>query len=188
MKKHILFRGVLFACVTFALVSALDTAKNNVAAQASAAIKPALDSVTSDKLLRHIKTLASDEFEGRAPGTRGEELTVNYLIEQFKQFGLKAGNPDGTYIQKVPLVGITSESATSFAVGGNKIDLRSPDNYVTDSLRPIPEVTVKDSKIMFVGYGIVAPEYGWDDYKGATVRGKTLLILSGEPQIPDPKD
>jgi hypothetical protein len=73
------WRVVLFACVTFALACAPDAAKNNVAPGASAEIKPALDSVTSDKLLRHIKTLASDEFEGRAPGTKGEELTVNYL-------------------------------------------------------------------------------------------------------------
>jgi Zn-dependent M28 family amino/carboxypeptidase len=151
-------------------------------------VKAALETITSENLLRHIKILASDEFEGRAPGTRGEELTVNYLIEQFKLFGLKAGNPDGTYIQKVPLVGITSGSAGSFAVGGKKIDIRSPDDYVAISLRSIPEVTAKDSGIVFVGYGIVAPEYGWDDYKGATVRGKTLLMLSGEPQIPDPND
>src|SRR5499427_10497131 len=105
MKKHILFRGVLFACMTFSLACATNTANNSVAPEASAEIKPALDSVTSDKLLRHIKTLASDEFEGRAPGTKGEELTVNYLTEQFKKLGLKPGNPDGTYVQKVPLVG-----------------------------------------------------------------------------------
>src|SRR5215470_19452612 len=99
MKKHILFRGVLIACVTFSLACATDTAKNNVAPEASAEIKPALDSVTSDKLLRHIKTLASDEFEGRAPGTKGEDLTVGYLTEQFKRLGLKPGNPDCSMCQ-----------------------------------------------------------------------------------------
>ena len=116
MNKHLLFRGVLFTCVTFALACAPDTAKNNVAPEASAEIKPALDSVTSDKLLRHIKTLASDEFEGRAPGTKGEELTVNYLTEQFKRLGLKPGNPDGSYVQKVPLVGYTPQPSASTAL------------------------------------------------------------------------
>jgi len=151
-------------------------------------VNAALETITSEDLLRHVKILASDEFEGRAPGTKGEELTVNYLVEQFKQFGLKAGNSDGTYIQKVPLVGITSESAASFAVGGKKIDLRSPGDYVAISPEFTPEVTMNDSDIVFVGYGIVAPEYGWDDYKGAAMRGKTLLMLSGEPEIQDPGD
>jgi hypothetical protein len=148
----------------------------------------ALETVTSEALLRHIKTLASDEFEGRAPGTRGEDLTVNYLIEQFKQFGLKAGNHDGAYIQKVPLVGIMAQPTASFAAGGKMIDLKFPDDYVAVSPRFVPEVAVNDSRMVFVGHGIVAPEYGWDDYKGADVKGKTILMLSGEPQIPDPSD
>jgi Zn-dependent M28 family amino/carboxypeptidase len=189
MRRSIIFVGL---SVALAAVTMARTIARQQGSEGRLSLPPeiqaALETVTSEDLLRHIKVLASDEFEGRAPGTRGEELTVNYLIEQFKQFGLKAGNPDGTYIQKVPLVGITSGSAGSFAVGGKKIDIRSPDDYVAISLRFIPEVTVNDSEIMFVGYGIVAPEYGWDDYKGATVRGKTLLMLSGEPQIPDPND
>ncbi|HMG33448.1 MAG TPA: M28 family peptidase [Blastocatellia bacterium] len=151
-------------------------------------VKAALQTITSEDLLQHIKILASDEFEGRTPGTKGEQLTVNYLVDKFKHFGLKAGNTDGTYIQKVPLVGITSESTASFAVGRKKIDLRSPDDYVVISPRFTPEVTVKDSDIVFVGYGIVAPEYGWDDYKGTVMSGKTLLMLSGEPDIQDPAD
>src|SRR5262247_1620384 len=187
MKKHILFRGVLFACVTFALVSALDTAKNNVAAQASAAIKPALDSVTSDKLLRHIKTLASDEFEGRAPGTKGEELTVNYLTEQFKRLGLKPGNPDGSYTQKVPLVGYTPQPSASFTIGGKQMPLANED-YLARSPRFTPETRVENSDVVFVGYGVFAPEYGWDDFKGVDVTGKTIVFLINDPAIPDPQD
>src|SRR5262245_30039517 len=102
MKKHILFRGALIACVTFALACATDTAKNNGVPAAPAEIRAALDSVTSDDLLRHIKTLASDEYEGRAPGTKGEELTVNYLTGEFKRMGLKSVNPDGSDDHKLP--------------------------------------------------------------------------------------
>ncbi|MCI0388416.1 MAG: M28 family peptidase [Acidobacteria bacterium] len=151
-------------------------------------MQAALAYITSEELLRHVKVLASDQFEGRAPGTRGEELTVNYLIEQFKQFGLKPGNPDGTYIQQVPLVGITSQPAASFVAGGKPLALRFPEDYVAISSWPVPEITVKDADIVFAGYGIVAPEYGWDDYKETDVRGKALLMLLGEPQVPDPND
>ena len=155
---------------------------------ASPEMQAALASITSEDLLRHVKALASDQFEGRAPGSRGEDLTVNYLIEQFKQFGLKPGNPDGTYIQQAPLVGIKSQANASFVAGGEPLSLRFPEDYAAFSPRPAPEVAVNDADILFAGYGIVAPEYGWDDYKGTDVRGKTLLMMLGEPQVPDPND
>src|ERR1051326_6894197 len=72
-------------------------------------LKPALDVITPDALLAHIKTLASDEFEGRAPGSKGEELSIKYIADQFREIGLKPGNPDGTYLQEVPLAGIKSD-------------------------------------------------------------------------------
>src|SRR5450631_2479498 len=78
----------------------------------------AVDSIKADNLLKHIKVLASDEFEGRAPGSNGEELSVKYIYEQFKALGLKPGNPNGTYTQEVPLAGITSTPTASFTVGG----------------------------------------------------------------------
>ena len=148
----------------------------------------ALASITGEELLRHVKVLSSDQFEGRAPGTRGEELTVNYLIEQFKKFGLKPGNPDGSYFQRTPLIGIKSRAAASFVAGGRPLALRFPEDYAAYSPQPVAEIAVQDSDIVFAGYGIVAPEYGWDDYKGTDVRGKTLLMLKGEPQVPDPND
>jgi hypothetical protein len=83
-------------------------------------LQPALEAITPDGLLAHIKVLSSDEFEGRAPGTKGEELSVKYITDQFKQAGLKPGNPDGTYTQEVPLAGITSELSMSFAVGDKR--------------------------------------------------------------------
>src|SRR5205807_9659754 len=81
-------------------------------------LKPALDAITADGLLAHIKMLASDEFEGRAPGSKGEELSIKYIADQFKTIGLIPGNPDGSYFQEVPLAGITSATTASFVVGG----------------------------------------------------------------------
>src|SRR5216117_3187614 len=151
-------------------------------------LQPALEAITPDGLLAHIKVLASDEFEGRAPGTKGEELSVKYITEQFKKIGLKPGNPDGTYTQEVPLAGIKSEPRMSFTIGDKTIDLKYPDDFVASSARLEPEIKVDKSDVVFVGYGIVAPEYGWDDYKDVDVRGKILLMLIGDPPIPDPKD
>src|SRR5438874_11823561 len=151
-------------------------------------LQPALEAITPDGLLANIKTLASDEFEGRAPGTKGEELSVKYSSDQFKKIGLKPGNPDWTYTQEVPLGGIKSEPRMSFTIGDKTIDLQYPDDFVASSARLQPEIKVEKSDVVFVGYGVVAPEYGWDDYKGVDVRGKTLLMLIGDPVIPDPKD
>ena len=151
-------------------------------------LQPALEAITPDGLLAHIKVLASDEFEGRAPGTKGEELSVKYISDQFKKIGLKPGNPDGTYTQEVPLAGINSEPRMSFTIGDKTIDLKYPDDFVASSARLEPEIKVDKSDVVFVGYGIVAPEYGWDDYKDVDVRGKILLMLIGDPPIPDSKD
>ena len=151
-------------------------------------LEPALEAITPDGLLAHIKVLASNEFEGRAPGTKGEELSVNYITDQFKKIGLKPGNPDGSYTQEVPLAGIKSEPRMSFAVRDGTIDLKYPDDFIASSARLQPEIKINNSEVVFVGYGIVASEYGWDDYKNVDVRGKTLLMLIGDPPIPDPKD
>src|SRR4029453_1352357 len=151
-------------------------------------LQPALEEITPDGLLPHIKVLASDEFEGRAPGSKGEELSVQYITDQFKKLGLKPGNPDGTYSQEVPLAGIISEPQMSFVVGEKTMDLKYQDDFVASSARLQPEIKIDKSDLVFVGYGIVAPEYGWDDYKNVDVKGKTLLMLIGDPPIPDSKD
>src|SRR5215831_3584422 len=139
-------------------------------------LEPALEAITPDGLLAQIKVLASDEFEGRAPGTKGEELSVKYITDQFKKIGLKPGNPDGTYTQEVPLAGIKSEPRVYFTVSDGTIDLKYPDDFVASSARLQPEIKIDNSEVVFVGYGVVAPEYGWDDFKGVDVRGKTLLM------------
>ena len=151
-------------------------------------LHPAIDSITSTDLLAHIKTLASDEYEGRAPGTHGEDLTVAYLTDQFKKMGLKPGNPDGTYIQKVPLVGYTSDTKVEITAKGKKLAMTPRTDYVTSSRRYTAEVKVPTSDIVFVGYGVVAPEYHWDDYKGVDVKGKTILMLVNDPPVPNPND
>ena len=158
------------------------------ASAAAPAIAPASESIQAGQLLAHIQRLASDEFEGRGPGTRGEELTVRYLIGQFKQYGLKPGNPDGSYIQNVPLNGVSSEAVVAITAGGKRLEFAMPGDLIATSLRFEPEVKVADSDVVFVGYGIVAPEHGWDDYKGVDVRGKTIVMLVNDPPVPDPAD
>ena len=148
----------------------------------------ALSAITPDGVLKHTKKLASDEFEGRSPGTPGETLAINYVADQFKALGLAPGNPDGTYFQSVPLVGITSTRTASLKVGKHVMRFKYPDDYVATSLQFKPNVTIKNTDVVFVGYGVVAPEYGWDDYKGVDVRNKIVVMLINDPAIPDPKD
>jgi Zn-dependent M28 family amino/carboxypeptidase len=200
MKKRILSAVSLAAALGLLAVACVQTPTTNQTANTNAAatttsavipaeLKPALDTINANDILQHTKTLSSDEYEGRGPGTRGEELTVKYLTEQYQRLGLKPGNPDGTYVQKVPLVGFTAESPrASFTAGGKTIDLKFPTDYVAVSRRFVPESKVENSDVVFVGYGVVAPEYGWDDYKGVDVRGKTIVMLINDPAVPDAAD
>ncbi len=189
MKKHMPFFGLLAVVAAFTLACSTSAPPNaGNAPSAPADTKAALESIKSDELMGHIKTLASDAFEGRAPGTPGEEMTVNYLTGQFQKLGLKPGNPDGTYIQKVPLAGYTPTPTMSFNIRGKQMALDYSTDYIARSLRYVPDVKVENSDVVFVGYGVVAPEYGWDDYKGVDVKGKTVVFLINDPAIPDPLD
>ena len=143
-------------------------------------------SISAASLLARTKILSSDEFEGRAPGSAGEEKTVNYLVAEFKKLGLDPGNPNGTYIQNAALVGITSKPALSFQVGGQAMPMEPVNDYVGYSSRVTPRIEVNDSEVVFVGYGVVAPEFGWDDFKGVDVRGKTVVMLINDPPVTDP--
>jgi Zn-dependent M28 family amino/carboxypeptidase len=146
-----------------------------------------LPPIDLNALLAHTKKLSSDEFEGRAPGTKGEELSVNYLADQFKTVGLKPGNTNGTYFQPVPLVGITPTPAPLvFRKGGQPQTLKWKDDVVAWTKHVAPSASLQDSELVFVGYGVVAPEFNWDDYKGVDVKGKTLVMLVNDPPVPDP--
>ncbi len=110
------------------------------------------------------------------------------MEDQFRKLNLKPGNPNGTFLQTVPLAGIVSKPSADVTVGGKAFPLEFKRDYIAVSQHFAPEVSVKDTDIVFVGYGVVAPEYGWDDYKGVDVKGKTIVMLVNDPQIPDPKD
>jgi Zn-dependent M28 family amino/carboxypeptidase len=139
--------------------------------------------ISAASILGRVKVLASDEFEGRAPGSAGEEKTVAYLVSEFKRLGLQPGNPDGTYIQNVPLVGIISAPTLTFALDGQTLAMENINEFVGPSSRLVDHVAAKDSEVVFVGYGVVAPEYGWDDYKGVDVHGKTVVMLVNDPPV-----
>ena len=174
MHKSLLFLGIV--CLAVA------------GFQGFAAPVEVLRGITTNDLLRHVAVLASDEFEGRAPATRGEERTVKYLIEQLRSYGVQPGNPDGSYVQKVPLMGVTAQIDAKLTVRGEPHELSQPAEAVLSCLRFDPEITVTNSELVFVGYGVVAPEYQWDDFKGADVRGKTVVFLVNDPPVPDPKN
>lgn len=176
--------SVIFSVVLTVNLSCSRNQGASPAGAGAADVSPALQSITTGDLVRHIDRLSSDEFEGRAPGSKGEQLTVGYLTDQFKALGLKPGNPDGSYVQNVSLVGLTAKPSFRIVAGQKTLNLRFPDDYVAVTRRVVPEVSVEESDIVFIGYGVVAPEYGWDDYKDTDVRGKTIVMLINDPAVP----
>jgi Zn-dependent M28 family amino/carboxypeptidase len=158
------------------------------AALPAPAAEPVFPAIDGNAVLEHTKVLASDAFEGRAPGTKGEELTVAYLTEQLRKIGLRPGNPDGTWVQKVPLVGTTVQGSPLlvFRKGAAERKLAWRDDYVAWTKRVAGRVGLDGSDLVFVGYGVQAPEFRWDDYKGVDLHGKTMVVLVGDPPVPDP--
>ena len=143
--------------------------------------------ISADTLLAATRTLASDEFEGRAPGSDGETKTVAFLTEHFSALGLTPGNPDGTWVQDVPLVGITPLPGDSLVVtaDGESRTLEPAVDYVAATKHVVEEVEVSDAEFVFVGYGARAPEYDWDDFGDTDVSGKILLFLVNDPPLDD---
>src|SRR5579871_1913852 len=144
--------------------------------------------ITPDGLLKHIRVLASDEFEGRGVATPAEEKVVDYLSGACRAMKLGPGNPDGSYVQKVALWGITSDGGEVAIKAADATFPLVAEDYTVSSAQPVVKIEIPESQIVFVGYGIVAPEYGWDDYKGIDVHGKAVVILAGDPPVPDPND
>ncbi|HEY0873925.1 MAG TPA: M28 family metallopeptidase [Vicinamibacterales bacterium] len=181
-------KRTFLALTASALVAACGGSEQPAQTDRSAAVQ--VPDIQPAAIMEHIKVLASDEFEGRFPGSKGEELTVNYLIEQSKAIGLQPGNPDGTFVQKVPLVGITGAEARPFTVtkGSQKRTFKYSDEIVAFTQRVTDTASIENSDLVFVGYGVTAPEYNWDDFKGMDLKGKTLVVLVNDPQVTDASD
>src|SRR5580692_5549056 len=149
----------------------------------------ALETITPDHIRWHVRYLSHDLLEGRGTGQRGGDLAAEYIATQFAEDGLKPAGDNGSYLQKVPLVGITTLPETQFSLlpkQGAAMNLKPLDEYVAYDQTQQSQSDV-DTDIVWVGYGIEAPEYNWDDYKGADVRGKVLLMLVNEPPSDDSK-
>ncbi|MBS7458195.1 M28 family metallopeptidase [Coralloluteibacterium stylophorae] len=145
--------------------------------------------ISGDSLARDIGTLASDAFEGRAPGTAGEDRTVDYLVRRFREAGLEPAGEDGGWTQTVELVRseIEGTPALSIAVEGERQALTQGEEIAVETLRPGARVHLEDVPLVFVGYGVHAPELGWDDYAGQDLHGKVAVVLVNDPDFETPE-
>ena len=160
-----------------------------VSVQLPGAAFSAMQTIDPEHIRWHVRYLASDLLEGRGTGQRGGDIAAEYIATQFAEYGLKAVGDAGSYMQKVPLVGVTTLPETRFTLmpkQGAAMNLKALEEYVAYDQTQQAQTDV-DAEIVYVGYGIEAPEYNWDDYKGADVRGKVLLMLVNEPPSDDPK-
>ncbi|KIO78190.1 peptidase M28 [Pedobacter lusitanus] len=179
MKKTILYLAVTVSCFT----ACKPGEKNeNITSPDSAAVKMINDS----SFAGHIKVLASDEFQGRKPFTAGETRSINYLKEQFSLLGLKPGNGD-SYFQEVPMVEIKSvpDNKMIFKGAGGEVAADYLTGFVAGTRRVQPKVSLNNSEVVFAGYGIVAPEFKWNDYAGLNVKGKTVIVMINDPGFAD---
>ncbi|HWV68458.1 M28 family metallopeptidase [Chitinophaga sp.] len=166
--------------IILAIVALLPVTR--LTAQDSTAIK----AINPAGFARHISVLASDAFEGRKPFTRGEDSSIQYLAAQFKQLGLKPGNGN-SYFQEVPMVSISSKPAGNLVIKGanGELSLQYLEDFVAATRRVQEQVTIPTSELVFAGYGIVAPEYNWNDYKGLDVKGKIVIVMINDPGFAD---
>jgi Zn-dependent M28 family amino/carboxypeptidase len=152
------------------------------------AADPQPPAISAERIKADVAYLASDRLEGRGPGTRGEELTTDFIAAEFKKAGLKPVGRDGTYLQPVPLLRVATSPKSTLRVtkGKDAIDLAAGDDFAgkTETQEELAEF---DAEAVFVGHGITAPEFGWDDYKGADVKGKVVVLFTNEPPSDDPK-
>lgn len=149
----------------------------------------AAQAIDAEKIRAHVKFLASDLLEGRGTGQRGGDIAAEYIATQFELYGLKPGAENGSYFQDVPMMGVKTLDATSFKLvpaNGEAVTLKNLDDFVANN-ESQTEIADIDAPIVFVGYGITAPEYKWDDYKGVDLKGKVALLFVNEPISDDPK-
>jgi Zn-dependent M28 family amino/carboxypeptidase len=149
----------------------------------SAEAQTAAGQITADYLRAQITQFSSDEFEGRAPATPGDEKARNYLVEQLKQIGFAPAGPNGEWQQTFDVVGVTAHMPErwSFRKGGKNVSFKWWDDYIAGSGVQEESASIRNAEVVFVGYGIQAPEYGWDDFKGMDLKGKVLLMLNNDP-------
>ncbi|MCI0571840.1 MAG: M20/M25/M40 family metallo-hydrolase [Myxococcaceae bacterium] len=154
----------------------------------SPAEKAAASTITADSIRAHTAFLADDLLEGRGPATRGDALTQAYLAAQFQALGLEPAGTDGSFLQPFDLVGVTGNASTLQVrkPGGKGLTLQHSKDFIAVAGGPIERASLKDAELVFVGYGIQAPEFQWDDFKGMDLRGKVLVILNNDPED-DPK-
>jgi Zn-dependent M28 family amino/carboxypeptidase len=148
----------------------------------------AFQKIDAERIRAQVRFLSHDLLEGRGTGQRGGDLAAEYIATQFSLYGLKPAGDNGTYLQKVPMVGVTPTPETTFSLvpsNGSARELKPLTDYVAYDETQRPDSTV-NTEIVFVGYGVEAPEYKWDDYKGVDVKGKVLLMLVNEPTSEDP--
>lgn len=175
--------------LTLAAAAALTACKREpeapAALPAETAAEPGFafkDAITPADFAEHVRVLASDEFEGRAPGTPGEDKTVDYLKTQFMRMGLKPGNGD-SYFQTVPMMETTADESTTMTVDvkGKPHTLKFGNDMVIGTRTGQPDVKIDASDLVFVGYGVDAPEQQWNDYAGLDVKGKTVVMFVNDP-------
>ena len=173
--------------VLFALTASLGIAASAQAApakNASHGSQPFSTAITAQGFRAYDKAISSDTMDGRKPGTPGGERATQWIVEQFKQLGLEPGN-HGSWFQKVPTVSTALENPDSVKLtvgeGGGSQSFDFGKDMVAMTLQAKPHVTIKDSDIVFVGYGVDAPEWNWNDYKNLDVKGKTVVVLVNDP-------
>ncbi|MCP4102616.1 MAG: M28 family peptidase [Lentisphaerae bacterium] len=171
--KSILHFTLIFSLISFLLFSCSSPGND---------VSDAENVIDSVDIKRYVTMLGSDEFQGRQPFTEGEEKTINYLKQEFERIGLKPGF-NGSYFQDVPMVEITGKIPKIIKISSqkNNIELTHVDDFLTWSRHITDKVKLENSELVFAGYGIVAPEYDWNDYKGLDVKGKTVVVLVNDP-------
>ena len=197
MRKSLVFFVVALLCVSLSAAEWASTPSSSPRKNLSVAAATrlpgiafvAMETITPDHIRQHVRFLSHDLLEGRGTGQRGGDIAAEYIATQFALYGLKPAGDNGSYMQKVPLVGITPSPETRFwfvPPHGSAMELKPLDDYVAYDETQQPQSDV-DADLVYVGYGIEAPEYKWDDYKGTDVKGKVLLMLVNEPPSDDPK-
>jgi Zn-dependent M28 family amino/carboxypeptidase len=188
--KRLTMLAVLLCCAAAACSGRRDTMPPQQPPAAAPLPVASMPRIDAQSILERIKVLASDEFEGRAPGTKGEDLTVRYLDRELEKLGLKPGNPDGTYAQNVPLVGITASEAQPLVIakGARKQTMRWANDVVAWTKHVADTASIENSDVVFAGYGVEAPEFDWNDFKDVDVKGKTIIVLVNDPPVPDAAD